>query len=389
MSISPQKLEKWNSNKDQSIAKVFDNAFSLPEKMELSIRGGPIMGRSAHYGARQTLACLARMVEGNTTRRALVQIEDHSQGMVVDVLSCDGALVRKRDDKKDSPLIMARVSFQKKCADIEDTKKIVDMIAKTMPKSGGVHSIKAGTAEEMGLLQDYFKKNRNLLSNDFLHDFEKKLAKKFFLIPGSFTTFISPLLTGEMDGVCNVCGKRSTSVCSRCKLVHYCSRQCQSKDWKKDHKNNCVSILEARESKSYVEIDPAKLPKDWNYGCSISNHQSVAFQLQKTTEDCNLKTMINKQLVGKLEVLKVQVQLDPFVDIVSDSGSIYVYSKGKKFEMHVDTDMFTNGFEGYKSLSEVVREKGDGGMKLYVLGFVTETRKLRILTDKVLPLQPW
>jgi hypothetical protein len=29
-------------------------------------------------------------------------------------------------------------------------------------------------------------------------------------------------------------------VCARCKKVTYCSRKCHKKDWKKNHKKNCI-----------------------------------------------------------------------------------------------------------------------------------------------------
>eukprot|EP01117_Protostelium_nocturnum_P002952 TRINITY_DN13887_c0_g1_i1.p1 TRINITY_DN13887_c0_g1~~TRINITY_DN13887_c0_g1_i1.p1 ORF type:complete len:197 (+),score=77.89 TRINITY_DN13887_c0_g1_i1:81-671(+) len=40
---------------------------------------------------------------------------------------------------------------------------------------------------------------------------------------------------------CNKCGKKGLglSKCSRCKLVFYCNRDCQSKDWA-THKANCI-----------------------------------------------------------------------------------------------------------------------------------------------------
>jgi Ras family protein A len=37
---------------------------------------------------------------------------------------------------------------------------------------------------------------------------------------------------------CNVCKKPSTSYCSKCKLIYYCSKECQKKDWK-EHKTSC------------------------------------------------------------------------------------------------------------------------------------------------------
>jgi len=42
----------------------------------------------------------------------------------------------------------------------------------------------------------------------------------------------------EIDRSCGVCGKPSTSKCSMCKSVYYCSKLCQKRDWK-SHKKVC------------------------------------------------------------------------------------------------------------------------------------------------------
>ncbi|KAF9228361.1 hypothetical protein BS17DRAFT_773573 [Gyrodon lividus] len=47
-------------------------------------------------------------------------------------------------------------------------------------------------------------------------------------------------LTAVARAKCQLCGKEGgLSVCSRCKIVKYCSRECQVKDWK-EHKKGCV-----------------------------------------------------------------------------------------------------------------------------------------------------
>ena len=45
---------------------------------------------------------------------------------------------------------------------------------------------------------------------------------------------------------CDTCGNgKATMRCSRCHLVHYCSRECQVKAWKQEHKSECepISVL--------------------------------------------------------------------------------------------------------------------------------------------------
>jgi hypothetical protein len=41
---------------------------------------------------------------------------------------------------------------------------------------------------------------------------------------------------------CGACNKRdcALSLCARCKMVQYCSKECQVKDWKARHKLQCV-----------------------------------------------------------------------------------------------------------------------------------------------------
>ncbi|KLO12550.1 hypothetical protein SCHPADRAFT_410995 [Schizopora paradoxa] len=50
--------------------------------------------------------------------------------------------------------------------------------------------------------------------------------------------------------------ERMLKKCSRCKFVLYCSQDCQTKDWKMDHKQNCkvyAKNLEAYRRKADTE----------------------------------------------------------------------------------------------------------------------------------------
>jgi hypothetical protein len=45
--------------------------------------------------------------------------------------------------------------------------------------------------------------------------------------------------------VCIVCGDRhrhKISLCTGCRAVHYCSRECQAKHWKEGHKDACKGV---------------------------------------------------------------------------------------------------------------------------------------------------
>ncbi len=45
------------------------------------------------------------------------------------------------------------------------------------------------------------------------------------------------------DGQCSVCSKEGSKRCSRCKVVYYCGRVCQKKDWK-IHKKVCSDVAD-------------------------------------------------------------------------------------------------------------------------------------------------
>jgi hypothetical protein len=45
--------------------------------------------------------------------------------------------------------------------------------------------------------------------------------------------------------------KEALKLCSRCKIVSYCSRECQLKDWP-DHKKHCKVLAELRKDKARV-----------------------------------------------------------------------------------------------------------------------------------------
>ncbi|XP_077238255.1 ubiquitin carboxyl-terminal hydrolase 19-like isoform X2 [Tasmannia lanceolata] len=50
------------------------------------------------------------------------------------------------------------------------------------------------------------------------------------------------MLAGEAGGTCFVCGSPGSKKCSRCKVLRYCSKICQSKHWQADHKLKCKGL---------------------------------------------------------------------------------------------------------------------------------------------------
>ena len=402
MSIDPEKLQKWDTQKHDSktMRDVFDKQFSMREKFDAmrSSNGAP-MGINAHFDARQSLSCVAQMIDSGFSR-ALVQTSDNQQAIVIDTFSYQGSLIFERDDCPEFPLVLVRVAYHNMNLEDEFEGELLRMMcvqatANTMPSNGHVQSIKAGCPEEMRVLYKFFRKNSKLLSKEFVKKFEKGIPDKYLAIPSSFTTFISPLYTGSHDRICSVCGLLGKqNLCARCKLVFYCSRDCQSRDWKR-HKVECLDISKLRlnTGSSYVEIDPAKSPEERSYACSISNKESWGM-MKTDAKECakHQRTVIQNLTVGEFHVMKVQVEMTAKV---TDQSIICLYTKGKEFLLYADEKMFTDGVAGFRKLFQLVKDRGDhagyqyGGVRLFVCGAATEDGKLQVMLDSVVAVQSW
>ena len=55
-------------------------------------------------------------------------------------------------------------------------------------------------------------------------------------------------------GTCNSCGKPAGLLCSKCKIVCYCSFACQKKDWS-EHKLKCDSLLRGKRLDELIAAD--------------------------------------------------------------------------------------------------------------------------------------
>jgi len=406
MSINPAQLEKWNSKKED-LNSAFQKQFSLNDRMQASMSsttGIPFGRKNAHFDARYAIGCVAKIIE-ERNRRAILNTGDKQQSIVIDIVPYKGTVAFQREDDPELPLIMVRVSHVSLNDKSEAEKDFIRQTAvkalqDSMPcsKPGAPSMDKVCTttverSETMGILLKYFRKNTRLISKEFLANFEKTLPKRCCMMPGVFTSFLSPLYTGKLDKECTLCGifgKQKS--CSRCKLVRYCGSTCQKEDWKR-HKHECTdpSTLQLDECGEYLEIDPSKAPKKmegYDY-VSFSCNQSFG---KDTTMKQDTGVKLNESMcAGEFRVWKVQVpMLSSF-----DTTGMMMYTKGKENLVQVVPQMLISGVEGYRKLYMLVKEKGDdggycmGGLKLFLYGALTEDRKLRLNVGKVVPLQPW
>ena len=74
---------------------------------------------------------------------------------------------------------------------------------------------------------------------------------------------ISELSSGEHKGateptpLCIVCGSAGPKKCSRCKMVHYCSRHHQTHDWRNGHKLFCPDLASGKWRPQEVTYNPS------------------------------------------------------------------------------------------------------------------------------------
>ena len=65
-------------------------------------------------------------------------------------------------------------------------------------------------------------------------------------------------MESKEKNACAVCGKPATAQCSRCKAIHYCSRDCQKQHWP-EHKKSCgkqkAAQQETQKSENQMKID--------------------------------------------------------------------------------------------------------------------------------------
>ena len=91
---------------------------------------------------------------------------------------------------------------------------------------------------------------------------------------------------------CNCCGKVEThnklKACAKCKVAHYCSKECQTQDWKK-HKKECVGLSKQfetaeQELRKAIELDP-------NHGYAKSELALLLSRAFKKNDEATLKLM--------------------------------------------------------------------------------------------------
>ncbi|CAH2233969.1 programmed cell death protein 2 [Pararge aegeria] len=103
--------------------------------------------------------------------------------------------------------------------------------------------------------------------------------------------------------LCNVCGIKAPSHCSKCKKVYYCSRQHQILDWQKGHKSICPDLQKKCDpywnNFNVTEAGQSLLFKEWELIVDEEDEEEVT-AVDPNQEMEKLRKMIEEKKVGTL-----------------------------------------------------------------------------------------
>lgn len=222
---------------------AFIKTFSIQE-LDTGLKTGTTGNEQPHFFARQTMVALGSMLDTGKFTRAILQLEDGTEKMVVDIIKHNGVLIRSLPYSGD-PMVVVRVAHHTTSDPTGQdalTKEYEEAIRKSMPRSQAYY-VCCRNKEEMVILKNHFQTNHSKLRSQFWKQIKKSVAPALFQIPGSYTSFLSPLyladcLPGAPPDPCLNCGRPGTKRCSKCKVAKYCRAECQTEHWQ-EHKGTC------------------------------------------------------------------------------------------------------------------------------------------------------
>jgi hypothetical protein len=148
-------------------------------------------------------------------------------------------------------------------------------------------------------------------------------------------------------GQCSKCGKIESStlvlsVCAKCKVVQYCSRECQISDWKAGHKQVCKQAEEERGASVQLETPPV-----------TENTVMISFATRQTSAPEGSYRKPDDAAVGEQFYIKVQAL---------PNRPLLIYDKSRKCHFFYPSDL-----RGYREMySAAVGEKATNGTKAYL-----------------------
>ncbi|KAF7361421.1 MYND-type domain-containing protein [Mycena sanguinolenta] len=369
------------------------NNFAEATLVEMSQRRGidnpfPLY-TNAFMDLRQTL-----MTIGNACDRGMVplvlQDKEQSSGICMRVLD-----VRQFDDR--TPIVI--VVFHH---DLEDalSRGSFDWISSYVTGSAG-HSASAmlnvtATVQEQLLLLRLLNQNKKRLVSSY----KPKRASTESSFTLSFLLPVGPLGEEEIvkyntNNGCSVCGEPAKQKCSRCSAVRYCDAVCQKEDWK-IHRPLCNSLQGGKwQGLTFVPVDR---PSAGLYGLRVNKYDTVA-DLQKRLD--RMKEGVEPGPPPNTHgttafIVKVQVNsasakgpahsLFPS-DPSQDGSFLFIYDQRRTIDVSVPRESVDAA--SFDAVRDVLREKGERGIKGFFWAIRTGEWALDICLDRFPEWQKW
>ncbi|CAH2075297.1 unnamed protein product, partial [Iphiclides podalirius] len=129
--------------------------------------------------------------------------------------------------------------------------------------------------------------------------------------------------------LCNVCGLKGPSHCSKCKKSFYCSRKHQILDWQKGHKEYC-SILQVDENNklpNFIVTEAGKqiLFKEWELVVDAEDEESNQ-NVDEQHEMDKLRKMMSEKRAGTLSNIS-ESELEQYTRKIPDDKLFNKFSK--------------------------------------------------------------
>ncbi|TDL26562.1 hypothetical protein BD410DRAFT_763795 [Rickenella mellea] len=217
---------------------------------------------------------------------------------------------------EDDPIFVVLYGKRKVASDDDAFMRFLDHYQDVQ---GNIVHAKA-TKEEQNMLLKLLDMNSKRLVPEY--DTPRIPVEKEFKI--SFLLPICPLSQGDIgtlthDTGCVICGTTTKTECSRCHSVRYCSRECQSSDWK-DHKPRCKSVTDG----TWTTLNFASVAPGWFYW-TVNRYDTLhSLKDKNNIKEGTLEPPPN--LRGE-NVFLVKIQINGF--------DLLIYDRKKKLEVHV------------------------------------------------------
>ncbi|KAL0840367.1 hypothetical protein ABMA28_015627 [Loxostege sticticalis] len=101
--------------------------------------------------------------------------------------------------------------------------------------------------------------------------------------------------------LCNICGSKAPSHCSKCKKSYYCSRKHQILDWQKGHKEICQGQEASNKLPYFIVTEAGKsiLFKEWDLAVDEEDQANVS-DVDVNKEMDKLRTLMQEKRAGTL-----------------------------------------------------------------------------------------